>query len=199
MDYLLYILFAFFCGALPFSVWLGKLFLGRDIRQYGDGNPGATNVFRVGNRYVGLLVLLLDIGKAAAPVGWAYQQAGVRGVPMFLITIAPILGHVYSPFLKFRGGKAIATAFGVWIGLTLWKAPLAGVIGSLFGIAFLSPSVWAMMLGLGAILFALIVWLPDPLYLAVWGAEFVLLTWTHRFDLRQQPRLRPWVWKRVQR
>ena len=194
---ILYILFSFFCGSLPFSVWLGKLFLDRDVRQYGDGNPGATNVFRAGNNYIGLLAVLLDISKAAVPVGFAYHQLGLRGLPMFLISLAPVLGHAYSPFLKFRGGKAIATAFGVWIGLTLWKASLAGVIGALVGIAVLTPHGWAVMLGLATILFTLLVWLPEPLFLAVWAAQFVLLVWKHRFDLRQPPQLRPWVRDRL--
>ena len=112
---------AFLCGSIPFSVWLGKILLGLDVRKLGDGNPGAANAFRTGNKLIGLLVLLLDISKAAAPVGWAYFNLEIRGIPMLLIAVAPILGHVFSPFLGFRGGKALATALGVWIGLTIWK------------------------------------------------------------------------------
>lgn len=195
MDSLFYILIAYLCGALPFSVWMGKLFLDRDVRQYGDGNPGATNVFRAGNKMVGLTALLLDIGKAAAPVGWCYNNVGVRGLPMFLIAMAPVIGHAYSPFLKFRGGKALATAFGVWIGLTLWKASLPGLIGALVGIVFLTPHGWAVILALAAILFTLVVWLPNPLFFSVWAAQCALLVWKHRTDLRQRPQLRPWVRK----
>ena len=95
------VLISFFCGSLPFSVWLGKIFLSLDVRQFGDGNPGATNVFRSGDKLLGLLALVLDISKAAAPVGVIYYDLGFRGLPMFLVAIAPILGHVFSPFLGF--------------------------------------------------------------------------------------------------
>jgi len=192
---LVFIVLAFLCGSIPFSVWLGRLFLKEDVRRYGDGNPGAANVFRAGGKTVGLLALILDVTKGALPVGLAYQNMGVRGIPMFLIAMAPILGHVFSPFLSFRGGKAIATALGVWIGLTIWKASLAGVIGVLIGIALTSVTGWAVMLGLAAILVTLLIWMPDPLLLLVWMGETLILAWTHRADLRQYPRLRPWITK----
>jgi glycerol-3-phosphate acyltransferase PlsY len=197
MTWVTFVLIAFLCGSLPFSVWLGKLFLGKDVRQYGDGNPGAANVFRSGSKLVGLFALLLDVSKAAAPVGLAYFNLGIRGAPMVLIAIAPVLGHVFSPFLHFRGGKALATALGVWIGLTLWKASLAGVIGALIGLALFTQSGWAVMLGLGTILITLLLWMPDPLLLLVWASETLILAWTHRADLRQGPHLRPWIAKRL--
>jgi len=87
-----------------------KISLGLDVRHFGDGNPGAANVFRTGNKLVGFLTLMLEISKAAAPVGLAYFNLGFRGVTMFLIAVAPILGHVFSPFLGFRGGKGLSTA-----------------------------------------------------------------------------------------
>jgi len=193
------IVLAFLCGSLPFSVWLGKILLGQDVRQLGDGNPGAANVFRTGNKLVGLLALMLDISKAAAPVGLAYFNLNIRGVPMFLIAVAPILGHVFSPFLGFRGGKAIATALGVWIGLTIWKASLPGVIGTLIGIALFTPPGWSVMLALGGILSILLIWLPDPLLLWVWVGEMLILAWTHRADLRHGPHLRSWLAKHLLR
>lgn len=186
-----FVLLAYLGGSLPFSVWLGNRFLRIDIRHIGDGNPGAANVFNAGSKLVGLLALMLDVSKAAVPVGLAYFNLGIRGVPMFLIAIAPILGHVFSPFLGFRGGKAIATALGVWIGLTIWKASLAGVIGALIGIALLTSPGWAVMLGLGSILITLLFWLPDTLLLSVLVSEILILAWTHRTDLIHWPRLRP--------
>jgi len=184
---------AFLCGSLPFSVWLGKIFLKRDVRQYGDGNPGAANVFRAGNHWVGLLVLILDITKAAVPVGLAYVNFGIRGMEMALIAIAPILGHAFSPFLKFKGGKAIATVLGVWIGLTIWKASLPGVLGVIIGIGIFSSPGWAVMLGLASILAVLLLWLPDPIFLAVLAGQILILGWTHRKELRHLPKFRPWL------
>ena len=188
---------AFVCGSFPFSVWLGKLLLGVDVRQYGDGNPGATNLIRAGSKSIGLLALILDVSKAAIPVGLSYYNLGIRGIPMYLIAIAPILGHIFSPFLGFHGGKAIAVSLGVWIGLTTWKASLVGVIGTAVGIALISSSGWAVMLGLTMILFALLFWIPDPLLFSVWVSETLILAWTHRSDLRQRPVLRPWVTRRI--
>ena len=189
----LLIVAAFLCGALPFSVWLGKLFVGLDVRTLGDGNPGAANAFRTGNRLVGLFSLLLDVSKAAAPVGLAYFNLGLRGLPMAFIAIAPLLGHVFSPFLGFRGGKGLSTALGIWIGLTIWKASLAAVIAAVIGIALLTPPGWAVMLALAGILVSLLFWLPDPLLLAVLGCQTLILAWTHRANLSHWPHFRPWL------
>ncbi len=199
MNWVVLVFISFLCGSLPFSVWLGKLFLQLDVRNYGDGNPGATNVFRSGSRVIGLLVLLLDITKAAAPVGLAFFNIGIRGLPMFFIAIAPIIGHVFSPFLCFRGGKALATALGVWIGLTIWKASLAGVIGAIIGLALFTSAGWAVMFAMGIILIALLFWMPDPLLLMVWASQALILAWTHRAALGQPPRLRPGLTKRLSR
>ena len=189
------IFLAFLSGSLPFSVWLGRLLLGVDVRQYGDGNPGAANAFRTGKKLVGVLVLALDISKAAAPVGFAYFNLGIRGADMALIALAPILGHAFSPFLRFRGGKALATALGVWIGLTIWKASLPALVGVVVGIALFSPPGWSAMLALGMILLVLLAWLPDPLLLAVWVGQVLILAWTHRSDLRRGLHLQPWIKK----
>jgi glycerol-3-phosphate acyltransferase PlsY len=174
---------AFLSGSLPFSVWLGRLLLGVDVRKYGDGNPGAVNTFRTGNKLVGVLTLALDISKAAAPVGLAYFNLGIRGADMALIALAPILGHAFSPFLRFRGGKALATALGVWIGLTIWKASLPAVVGAVIGIALFTPPGWSVMLALGVTLLVLLAW------------ETLILAWTHRLDLRDGIHLRPWIRK----
>lgn len=192
MQPFLFTLIGFWLGAVPFSVWLGKWLLRQDVRRLGDHNPGATNVFRSGSRGLGLLVLLLDITKAAVPVGLAYHNFEIRGWPMFLVAIAPPLGHAFSPFLKFKGGKALAAVLGVWIGLTLWKASLAAVAGVLVGFMLFAQAGWAVMVGLLAILAALLIWLPDPLLLAVVAWQFVFLGWTHRADLRVRPRRREW-------
>jgi glycerol-3-phosphate acyltransferase PlsY len=194
---LFFIFIAFLCGALPFSVWLGKLFVGLDVHTLGDGNPGAANAFRTGNRLVGLFVLILDVSKAAVPVGLAYFNLGVRGLPMFFIAIAPLLGHVFSPFLGFRGGKGLSTALGIWIGLTIWKASLAAVLAAVVGIALFTPTGWAVMFALGGILLALLFWLSNPLLLAVLLSQTLILAWTHRRDLSHGPHIRPWLVQRL--
>ncbi|HSJ52206.1 MAG TPA: glycerol-3-phosphate acyltransferase [Anaerolineae bacterium] len=187
------ILLAFLCGSLPFSVWLGKLLRRTDVRHFGDGNPGATNAFRAGGAPVGLLALMLDISKGAAPVGLAYFNLGYRGLPMWLIATAALLGHAFSPFLGFRGGKGLAVAFGVWIGLTLWRASMPALLLVLFWTALLDAGGWAVMLTLAGIGVVLMAWMPDPLLLAVLAGQAVILAWTHRADLRRRPHLRPWL------
>ena len=189
------IVFAFVCGSFPFSVWLGKIFIGLDVRQFGDGNPGATNVFKAGNNLVGLIALILDISKAAVPVGFSYFNLNIKGAAMILIAIAPIVGHAFSPFLDFKGGKAIAAAFGVWIGLTTWKVSLPGVVAVLIGTSIFTSSGWSVMFALGGILTILVIWLPDPLLIWIWVVETIILAWTHRADLRHAPHLRPWLTK----
>lgn len=193
MPAYIWILISFLCGALPFSVWLPKIFLGEDVRQYGDGNPGATNAFRAGNNLIGLLALLLDISKAAAPVGIAFHNLQIRGIAMFLIAIAPMLGHIFSPFLAFKGGKALAANLGVWIGLTLWVASLPAVVAVVIGITLFTSPGWAVMVAMLAIIITLLIWLPAPLLYAIWAAITLLLIWTHRAELRRPPQFRSWL------
>jgi glycerol-3-phosphate acyltransferase PlsY len=182
-----WIFLSFLSGSIPVSVWLGQLFLKEDIRAYGDGNPGATNVFRAGNPVLGLTSLLLDVTKAALPVGICYFQFGFRGFLMFAIAVAPLLGHMFSPFLAFRGGKALAAALGVWIGLSSWQLSLPAVVGVVVGILVLTSPGWAVMLAMGLILLTLLFWFFQPLFFWVWAAETLLLAWTHRSDLRSPP------------
>lgn len=101
----------------------------------------------------------------------------------------------FQPILRFKGGKGLASALGVWIGLTIWKASLAGVIGTLLGIALTIVPGWAVLLGLVGILATLLIWIPDPMFLLVWAAEAFILVWTHHVDLSQPPKLQPWLAK----
>ena len=195
MIWIIFVLIAYVCGAIPFSVWLGKLFLHKDVRHFGDGNPGAFNVIKSGNKTLGIIVLILDITKAAVPVGLAYNNYEIRGFPMALIAVAPVIGHAYSIFLRFQGGKAIGTALGSWIGLTIWELPLAGLIATLIGFGILSSPGWAILLGLVAILAVLLFWIPDKMLLLVWFVVAIVLIWKHRQDLSQAPKLRSWVLK----
>ena len=184
---LLWTLFGFLLGALPFSVWVGKLLLGKDIRQFGDKNPGATNVLRAGGQLPFVLALMLDISKGALPLGLAVHIFGVSGWAIVPISIAPPLGHTFSPFLNWRGGKAIAAAFGVWIGITIWTMPLIAIPLIIILTLLITPSGWALMLALFGMLVALLFWFDDPVLLGVWAVQTVLLAWNHRNDLMKRP------------
>lgn len=190
MNIFLWSLFGFFLGSLPFSVWIGEFALHKDIRQVGDHNPGATNVMRAGGVAWYTIALILDIGKGALPVGLATTIAGIEGWSLIPISIAPILGHAFSPFLKFRGGKAVAASFGVWIGLTLWKIPLVSLLLLSVFALLISPAGWAVMLTLVGMGLTIWLWLADPVLIGVLLANSILLIYTHRDDLRQRPRRR---------
>ncbi len=196
-----WIAIAFLSGALPFSVWIGRLALGADIRAYGDGNPGAANVLRAGGRGWGALALWLDYLKGAAPVGCAHLLGGLTAWPLVVVALAPVCGHAWSPFLRGRGGKAVAVTFGVWTGLTIWEGPT--VLGLLLTLAVLSVDVagWAVLLAMVGMLvyFALTppalngldlraALIPD--LLATWIGNVLILAWKHRADLATRPRLR---------
>ncbi len=190
MPVLVWAVIGFLSGSVPYSPLLGRLFLRRDIRAVGDGNPGATNVFRAGGRWLGVAALLLDGFKGAIPVGLAYWGAGLEGAGLVVAALAPVLGHAFSPFLGGRGGKAVATTFGIWAGLTGPEAPL--VLGLLLAAWFLAldnPG-WALALTLACFLGHLLNYRPDPAFLALWAATSALLLWKYRGDLAQRPRLR---------
>ncbi len=201
LHFPLTLLLAFLAGSLPFSVWVGRLALRTDIREYGDHNPGATNVLRAGGWWWGGLAMLLDCLKAAIPVGLVHFGLGWQGWPLALAAIAPVAGHAFSPFLGWRGGKAVAATFGAWVGLTVWEG--STVLGLLLGLAFalIATSGWAMILAfLGLLVYFLV--LPAsfnplglrpplvPTLLVAWIGHFLILVWKHRAELAQWPVLR---------
>ena len=186
MTALVWICAGFLLGSLPSSVWLGRLVLHTDIRSYGDGNPGGTNVIRAGNRGLGALVIFLDMLKGAVPVSLAYYLFGVDGWPLLPVMLAPILGHAFSPFLGFRGGKAIATTFGVWTALTVPLGPFVMGGSVLVFYKLLNSAAWAVMAALVVLLgFLAIAGLTLPLAVT-WAGTAAILVWTHRVDLRRR-------------
>jgi len=193
MDYLplliIYTILAFLLGSLPFSVWIGQATTGEDIREYGDSNPGATNVLRAGSRVGFLLAMALDISKGALVVGLAYQVWGIQDWRIVPVTLAPVAGHAFSPFLGGRGGKALATAFGVWIGLTIWSLSLA-VLGLLiFWRLIVRPPGWALLLALICLGLIIAIWFPDPVFIIVLALQSLILLYKELADLRQRPSL----------
>jgi glycerol-3-phosphate acyltransferase PlsY len=193
IEILFWILASFFAGSLPLSVWLGKLVIGVNIRDFGDGNPGAANVWRAGGWSWGLLAVALDFLKGAIPVGLAFYWRGIDNWPLVLIALAPVLGHAFSPFLNFKGGKALAVTFGIWSGLTIWIGP--SVLGGLmaFWLALLTVEGWSVLLGMLCFLGFWIVYHPDPILLSVCVGNLMILVWKHYLELTTPPGLRSWV------
>jgi glycerol-3-phosphate acyltransferase PlsY len=193
MTILFWTIVAFLAGSIPFSVWLGRLALRTDIRRYGDQNPGATNVARAGGWQLGALVLILDMLKGALPVGLAWYWGGLSDWALTPVALAPIFGHAYSPFLGFRGGKALAVTMGIWGGLTLGQGPLvlAGLL--LVWYAIIAIDGWAVLLtGLTFGAYLLLID-AEPYLLAIWAGNILLVAWKHRTDLILIPQVRPWL------
>ena len=159
---------------------MGSHFLKVNIRQYGDGNPGGTNVWKAGGAWWGILAILLDASKGLIPILLALNVGGVDGWWILPLSLAPSLGHVFSPFLNFRGGKALATTFGVWTALTYYLVPLAFGIALGFWIWLLKKDGWAILAGISTVLVILLVWNFDPVLVSTWVANGVILLWKYR-------------------
>ena len=116
MDIIIVILFSYLSGSLPFGLVLTKIFGGQDIRNIGSGNIGATNVLRTGNRFLAALTLALDILKGFIPVIIAQQY--FPGLIQLSCLLA-FLGHIFPVWLKFKGGKGVATYLGILLALSI--------------------------------------------------------------------------------
>lgn len=182
---LFFTLLGFFLGSIPFSLLLPRLYKGTDVRRFGDGNPGAANAFKAGGRLCGALSLLLDFFKGCIPVLMAKYLYQIDGLWLLPIAIAPVAGHAYSPFLGFRGGKAITTTFGIWTGLTLYQAPL--LLGAFCAAAlyFLKPSAWATVLAFVAFWVTSVFIRMEAILLMIGLINFLIILHKHFPELKQ--------------
>lgn len=180
MTTAIWIALAFLSGSLPFSVWLGRL-AGKNIRQYGDGNPGATNAWKAGGAFWGAAAIVLDFGKGAIPVLFANFVVGLEGWSLTAVALAPILGHAYSPFLRFQGGKALAVTFGIWCGLSLWLAPTFLGLSLAFWLVLLKNDGRAVLAGMFTLLILLLLISADSAWLLTWLGSAALLAWKYRW------------------
>ena len=137
---ILILILAYLIGSIPTAVWVGKLFYGVDVREYGSGNAGATNTFRVLGKKAGIPVLIIDILKGVASVSLVYliefstPNSNSLNDLRIALGISAFLGHLYPVFASFRGGKGVATMLGIIIALNYPSALLAI---SIFLIVFL--------------------------------------------------------------
>jgi len=188
----LWCLAAFLCGSIPFGLLLVKLAGKGDVRAHGSGNIGATNVSRVGGKALGIVTLLLDIAKGFLPVFLA-KKAGMGVDLLALMALAAVLGHVFTPWLKFQGGKGVATALGVIL------AADASMVALPMGVFILA--LWLTRhVSLGSILAAAMVpvtpilaitayaplgasLLKDRGLVLPWLALAILVIWKHRENI----------------
>ncbi len=181
---------AFCLGACPFSVLIGKFLLHKDIRNYGDGNPGAFNVFRAGGRKAGILALALEIGKGVPFVFLSHSAYNLAGIPVAVIGISAILGHAFSPFLKFKGGKALAVTGGVILALPLYNVFIAFALLLFLGFLFIAIDSWIIIFGAGGTLIYVITSTGYSWETFFMASVLVILAIKHFDDLRTFPTFR---------
>jgi glycerol-3-phosphate acyltransferase PlsY len=186
----LLVFFAFWLGACPFSVWIGWWATGKDIRTYGDGNPGAANVFRAGGRKSGCLALVLDVIKGAPFVALAYSFFELPVEIVIAVAMSAILGHAFSPILCFRGGKSVAVTYGVLLALPQYEMLIIFTTFMFLGFLFIKNDSWTVMLGpAGSLAYLLATggtsW--ESLFML---AIFVLFTVKHFNELKTVPKLK---------
>jgi glycerol-3-phosphate acyltransferase PlsY len=174
---------AYFLGSVPFAVVTSRLLGLQDPRSYGSGNPGATNVLRSGNKTAAALTLLGDCCKGWLAV-WAAGALGFEPAFAALAGLAAFIGHIFSFFLHFNGGKGVATAFGVLLGI----APLP---------AFFSLGVWLLVALVSryssAAAIAAAITAPIVIYLNTYKPPLALvmlvisaiLVWRHSFNIHR--------------
>lgn len=170
----LWLALAYLAGAIPWSVWLGRWFFHVDPRLQGDGNPGTANAFRAAGWRLGVSVLVLDFFKAFIPVALAYWIVRFPGSELFWIALMPSIGHAYSIFLRFRGGRALVVLFGVWSGLTLYIVPIIMGITA-FGSSIVFKHDEARTLSIPVVLIAFLLVTHAPTWMILLGSAQLLI------------------------
>ncbi len=180
MEYLIIGIASYLMGSIPFGLVLTKIFLKKDIREIGSGNIGATNVLRTGNKVIGYSTLILDIAKAVIPV--IYVKSNFPEL-IYIASLCAFLGHVFPIWLKFKGGKGVATYVGILFS-----------INTLFGLVFIISWVLVFSLFRYSSLSSIIGSLSIPVYLLItnqtnnaifFGIIFILIFFTHRENIKR--------------
>ena len=180
MEYLIVGITSYLMGSIPSGFLLTKFFLKKDIRKIGSGNIGATNVLRTGNKLIGYTTLILDIVKAVIPV--IYVKINFPEL-IYISSLCAFLGHVFPIWLKFKGGKGVATYVGILFSINI----LLGVIFvTCWGVFFLIFKYSSLSSIVGT--------LSVPVYLLIMGEKnsvifftimFVLIFFTHRENIKR--------------
>jgi len=186
MLILLFAVCAYLLGSVSFAVLMSKLFRLPDPRTYGSHNPGATNVLRSGKKAAAALTLLGDAAK-----GWLAVWLAIRFAPrdetfltlVALVSLAVFLGHLFPVFLRFRGGKGVATALGVLLALNVWMGLGALATWLLVAALFRLSSLAALTAAASAPIYAVLLGLPHEWALAS-ALMSLLLIWRHKGNIR---------------
>ena len=182
---LVFMLIAYLLGSVSFAVIASWLFRLPDPRTYGSKNPGATNVLRSGKKAAAILTLLGDAGKgwlAVVLAQYFMQSWNLAGEVVAVMALAVFLGHVFPIFLRFQGGKGVATAVGVLLGLNLWVGLLAIITWVLVVMIWRISSLSALVAALLAPVYAVIFLGFDVNALAILVMSLILI-WRHKLNI----------------
>ena len=174
------IIFSYFLGSIPFGYLLTKIFLQKDIREIGSGNIGATNVLRTGNKYIGYATLLLDILKAIIPiifVKFYYIDY------LYIASLCVFLGHVFPIWLKFKGGKGVATYVGILCCLNIYLGIAFGIVWLISFFIFKYSSLSSLLGSLSIPIVNFFILKEDVIFFFI--IMFVLIFYTHRENIKR--------------
>ena len=192
MSLLFWILISFVSASVPWSLILGYIFSNKDIRTVGDKNPGGTNTLKLSGIKVGLMAIFLDISKSFFPVYFSLFY-GFVGFELILICLAAISGSIFSPFLKFNGGKSLSVSCGIWLAIS------SGIIGPLiclmmaFSHSVQKTHIWTILFGWLGILIWVLIFSFELEYVIIFFINFILVMYKHRKEFNQKIIFRNWI------
>ncbi len=179
MDYIITALVSYLFGSIPFGYLFTKILLKKDIRNVGSGNIGATNVLRTGNKSLGYLTLVLDIAKAVVPV--IYIKFNYPDL-VYLSALCAFLGHLFPIWLKFKGGKGVATFVGILISINIYYAIVFGIVWILTFFISKYSSLSSLFASISIPIYLLIINQDNIIFFII---MFVLIFYTHRGNIKR--------------
>ena len=174
------ILVSYLFGSIPFGLLLTKIFLKKDIREIGSGNIGATNVLRAGNKILGYSTLVLDILKAVLPI--LYIKFFMNDY-LYISALSIFIGHVFPIWLKFKGGKGVASYLGILFCLDIFTALIFGVVWISVFILFKFSSLSSLLASLTIPIFHFFYNSDSDYYF--YFMMFILIFFTHRENIKR--------------
>ena len=180
MDYLIVGIASYLMGSIPFGFILTKIFLNKDIRDIGSGNIGATNALRTGNKLIGYSTLILDVAKAIIPV--IFVKINYPDL-IYIASLSAFLGHVFPVWLKFKGGKGVATYVGILFSINFF---LGIIFAASWGVIFLMFRYSSLSSIIGSISIPIYILITDQISNAIFcNIMFVLIFFTHRKNIKR--------------
>ena len=180
IELFLIVLVSYLFGSIPFGLLLTKIFLRKDIRKIGSGNIGATNVLRSGNKILGYSTLVLDILKAVLPI--LYIKFFMNDY-LYISALSIFIGHVFPIWLKFKGGKGVASYLGILCCLDIFTALIFGVVWISIFILFKFSSLSSLLASLTIPIFQFFYNSNSDYYF--YFMMFILIFFTHRENIKR--------------